>query len=173
MDNNDILVRLRYALEFKDKDIVEILQLGDIKMNRDEVAKLMTKTPISDEDEVMAHDTDEHIHCTNFMLESFLNGLIIWKRGKQELKPGQKPRPTHILKEGQSSTNAMLKKVKIALALSSDDVMDIFNKAGIKMSKGELSAFFRNPDHKHYRVCLDKYARNFLKGLALTYRKES
>ncbi|QRN85499.1 DUF1456 family protein [Clostridia bacterium] len=172
MDNNDILIRLRYALEIKDKDMVQILQLGDITMNREEVAKLLTKTPVSEDDKVMAYDTEEHLHCTNFILESFLNGMIVWKRGKQEVKPGQKPRPLHTLKEGESATNVMLKKVKIALSLSSEDMLDIFTKAGIKVSKAELGAFFRNPEHKHYRVCLDKYARNFLKGLALVYREK-
>lgn len=171
MDNNDILIRLRYALEIKDKDMVKILQLGDITMNREEVAKLLTKTPISEDDQVMAYDTKEHTHCTNFMLESFLNGMIVWKRGRQEVKEGQAPRKMHTLKEGESATNVMLKKVKIALNLSSEDMLGIFNKAGISVSKGELGAFFRSPENKHYRVCLDKYARNFLKGLALVYRE--
>jgi uncharacterized protein YehS (DUF1456 family) len=44
--------------------------------------------------------------------------------------------------------------------------------AGVRISKHELSAFFRRPDHKHYRECKDQILRNFLKGLQLKYRAD-
>lgn len=71
----------------------------------------------------------------------------------------------------QNVNNIMLKKLKIALSLNSEDMLDIFQEAGINVTKGELSALFRKEGHKHYKECGDKYARNFLKGLALKYRK--
>jgi len=37
----------------------------------------------------------------------------------------------------------MLKKLKIALSLTSEDMLDIFNEAGINVTKGKLSALFR------------------------------
>jgi uncharacterized protein YehS (DUF1456 family) len=64
----------------------------------------------------------------------------------------------------------MLKKLKIALSLTSDDMLDIFIKAGVIVTKGELSALFRKEGHKHYKECGDKYARNLLKGLAIKNR---
>ncbi len=37
----------------------------------------------------------------------------------------------------------MLKKLKIALNMTSEDMLNIFEKAGVSVSKSELSAFFR------------------------------
>ncbi|SLC93479.1 Protein of uncharacterised function (DUF1456) [Mycobacteroides abscessus subsp. abscessus] len=64
----------------------------------------------------------------------------------------------------------MLKKVKIALKLTSEDILDIFYDVDVDISKSELSALLRKEGHRNYKVCLDRYARNFLKGLALRYR---
>ena len=49
------------------------------------------------------------------MLDSFLNGLIIFKRGKQEAKPGQPDTPEPTIKKSANVNNLLLKKVKIAL----------------------------------------------------------
>ena len=103
------------------------------------------------------------------MVESFLNGFITFKRGKQEPRPGQ-PDAHPPTKSKESVNNILLKKVKIALSLTSEDMLDIFEKAGITVTKGELGAILRKEGHKNYKQCLDKYARNFLKGLAIRYR---
>jgi len=42
--------------------------------------------------------------------------------------------------------------------------------ADARLSKHELSAFFRRPDHPHYRECKDQILRGFLKGVGLKYR---
>ncbi|WP_045520201.1 DUF1456 family protein [Neobacillus niacini] len=172
MENNDILVRLRYALDIKNTDMVEIFKLGGIEVSKDEVLKILTKSKDSYDDEVDYDDITEdedNIKCTNSMLESFLNGFITFKRGKQEPKPGQPDTPTPS-RSKESVNNILLKKLKIALALTSEDMLDIFEKAGITVTKGELSAILRKEGHKNYKQCLDKYARNFLKGLAIVYR---
>ena len=102
MDNNDILIRLRYALDIKNTDMVEIFKLGGIEVTKEEVLKILTKSNDSDDDEAdNDDDTDENedrIKCNNSMLESFLNGFIIFKRGKQDPKPGQPNRPAQSLK---------------------------------------------------------------------------
>ena len=61
-------------------------------------------------------------------------------------------------------------KLKIALNLKAEDVLEIMELAGLSISKHELSAFFRKPDHKHYRQCKDQIMRNFLMGLQLKLR---
>lgn len=171
MDNNDILIRLRYALDIKDKDIVEIFKIGGIELSIEEVKKLFIKAKDNCNIEVEnQNEIDENLICNNSMLESFLNGFIIFKRGKQDEKPGQDEKPVSIM-NNQNVNNIMLKKLKIALSLNSEDMLDIFQEAGINVTKGELSALFRKEGHKHYKECGDKYARNFLKGLALKYRK--
>ncbi|WP_379970922.1 DUF1456 family protein [Ectobacillus sp. sgz5001026] len=163
MENNDILIRLRYAMEIKNKEMAEIFKLGGVDVTVPEVIKILTK---SDDDA----ESDDQIKCNNSMLDSFLNGFIIFKRGKQEPKPGQPDTPEPSIKKSPNVNNLLLKKVKIALALTTEDTLDIFEKAGITVSKGELGAFLRKEGHKNYKECGDKYARNFLKGLALKYR---
>ena len=51
-------------------------------------------------------------------------------------------------------------------------MLDILDDGGIAVSKGELGAIFRKPGHRNYKECGDRYARNFLKGLALRYREQ-
>ncbi|WP_409296799.1 DUF1456 family protein [Peribacillus sp. SCS-26] len=168
MDNNDILIRTRYALDIKNSDMVEIFKLGGVDVSKDEVLKLLTKTRDSYEDE--PEENDDQLKCNNRMLESFLNGLITFKRGRQEPKPGQSEVPAPPERTEGHINNILLKKIKIALALTSEDMLDIFDRAGISVTKGELGALLRKEGHKNYKECGDKFARNFLKGLALTYR---
>ena len=165
MDNNDILIRLRYALEIKNKEMAEIFKLGGVELSVPDVIKILTKSA-EDEDEY-----DDQLKCNNSMLDSFLNGLIIYKRGKQEPKPGQPDTPSaSSINKSANVNNLLLKKVKIALALTTEDMLDIFDEAGITVTKGELGALLRKEGHKNYKECGDKFARNFLKGLAFKYR---
>jgi len=178
MDNNDILIRVRYALDIKNTDMIEIFKLGNMTYTKEEILRILTKSPDSHyedyEDRFFKEDNDkeqlEHIKCTHHMLESFLNGFIIFKRGVQEAKPGEVKKPTLSIKNHNNVNNVMLKKLKIALSLDSEDMIEIFQLAGLSVSKGELGALFRKEGHKNYVECLDKYARNFLKGLAIKYR---
>ncbi|WP_423800678.1 DUF1456 family protein [Neobacillus sp. SAB-20_R2A] len=161
MDNNDILIRLRYALELKNKEMAEIFQLGGVDVTVPDVIRILTK-----EDD----ESDDQLKCNNSMFDSFLNGFIVYKRGKQESKPGQ-PEPSEpSIKKSANVNNLLLKKVKIALALTTEDMLDIFEQAGITVSKGELGALLRKEGQKNYKECGDKFARNFLKGLAVKYR---
>ncbi|MEK3934314.1 DUF1456 family protein [Sporosarcina sp. FSL W7-1349] len=163
MNNNDRLIRLRYALDFTNTEMVVIFKLGGIEVTKEEVPQLLTKSTEDNEDEVQ-------MKCTNRMLDAFLNGLIIYKRGKQDPKPGQPEGPAATDLTNDNVNNILLKKVKIALALTSEDMLEILEEAGVTISKGELSAVLRREGHKNYKPCLDRYARNFLKGLAIKYR---
>ena len=170
MDNNDILIRLRYALDIKDSDMIEIFKLGGIEVTKEELLLILTKSKDSYFDESDIPEDADNIKCDHKMFDAFLSGFIIFKRGKQEEKPGQPKKLT--LVRNNNVNNILLKKLKIALKLTSDDMLDIFNLAGITISKSELSAIFRKEGHKNYKECGDKFARNFLKGLALKYRKK-
>jgi uncharacterized protein YehS (DUF1456 family) len=57
--------------------------------------------------------------------------------------------------------------VKIALALKADEVIAILELAGLSLGKYELSSFFRNVNHKHYKECSDDVLSTFLKGLKI------
>ncbi|PFA67154.1 cytoplasmic protein [Bacillus sp. AFS015802] len=166
LDNNDILIRLRYALDIKNTEMVEIFRLGGFDLSKEEVLKVLTKS-LDEDDFKEGVDDEEHIHCDDEMFESFLNGFITFKRGKQEPKPGQPERPALSY---EHVNNLLLKKVKIALSLTSEDMIEILELADVTITKGELGAILRREGHKNYRVCGDRYARNFLKGLAINYR---
>ncbi len=164
MNNNDRLIRLRYALDFTNTEMVDIFKLGGIEVTKEDVLQLLTK---SNDDEA---ENELQMKCTNQMLDSFLNGLIIYKRGKQDPQPGQPQGPAGSIMTNENVNNILLKKVKIALALTGEDMLAILEAAGVIISKGELSAVLRKEGHKNYKPCLDRYARNFLKGLAIKYR---
>lgn len=166
MENNDILIRLRYAQDIKNIDMVEIFKLGGVKVTKEDVLNMLRK-PEEVYGEIDVEEGEEYIKCNNRMLESFLNGFITFKRGKQDPKPGQPETPALT---NEHVNNMLLKKLKITLALTSEDMLDIFKMAGITVTKGELGALLRKPGHKNYKECGDKFARNFLKGLAAKYR---
>lgn len=175
MDNNDILIRIRYALDIKDKDMLKIFKFGELDYTNEELGKILTKSKevgyfhddVTDEE---IEKLQDNIPCTNEMLERFLNGFIIFKRGVQELKPGQTPPPRTIVTD-ENVNNVLLKKLKIALSLSGDEILNTFELGGAHIGKSELGGIMRKEGHKNYRPCGDNFARKFLKGLSRTYRK--
>lgn len=172
MNNNDILSRLRYALDLKDSVLVEMFALGGLKTNRVEVKEMLTKTNAESNSNDEMHMNEYVREIDNIMLESFLNGLISSKRGVQE-STGNAPQPFLMSEEGHRNVNnILLKKVKIALSLTSEDMLEILEDAGVTISKNELSAVLRKEGHRNYKPCGDRYARNFLKGLAFRYRDQ-
>lgn len=68
------------------------------------------------------------------------------------------------------TNNDVFKKLRVALRLRDDEIVDILKQADFKISKSELSAFFRKDDHPNYRECGDQVLRNFLNGLILHLR---
>lgn len=162
MNHNDLLTRLRYALDLKDPELVNIFELGGLKLSRRDVQALLRKKADTNEENDSENEYD--LTCTDEMLERFLNGFITSRRGA---KDGDEP----ALELNQANANNLfLKKVKIALSLTSDDILDILETAGVEISKNELSAVLRKEGHRNYKPCGDRYIRNFLRGLALEYR---
>lgn len=68
------------------------------------------------------------------------------------------------------TNNDVFKKLRVALMLRDDELVEILKLADFKISKSELSAFFRKDDHPNYRECGDQVLRNFLNGLILHLR---
>lgn len=97
------------------------------------------------------------------MTGHFLNGLIIFRRGKDESRPVPAV-------DARLTNNIILKKLRVAFELKDTDMADIFQRADFWVSKPEISALFRNPDHKNYRDCGDQLLRYFLKGLTSRIR---
>jgi uncharacterized protein YehS (DUF1456 family) len=154
MTNNDILKRVRYIFDYSDEDMMEIFESADYKVTR----SLVTDWLKNDD-----HEEFKDIH--DDQLATFLNGLINSKRGKRE---GEQPKPEKIL-----DNNTILKKLKIALNLKTEDIVEVFKLAGKPVSPHEVTAFLRNPKQNQFRPFLDQYLRNFLNGLQLKFRKDS
>ena len=154
MNKNDILRRIRYTFDLSDSKMISIFDQADHHVTRAQISDWLKRD-----------DDPAWQKCSDMHLAIFLNGLINDKRGKRE---GSQPEP-----EKSLSNNTIFMKLKIALNLKADDVIKILSMAGVKISKHELSAFFRRSDHKHYRECKNQMLRNFLKGLQLKYRPVS
>jgi uncharacterized protein YehS (DUF1456 family) len=151
MTNNDILRRIRYIFDFNDSKMIAIFGLADHQVTRGQISDWLKKD-----------DDPAYQKCSDTQLAIFLNGLINDKRGKKE---GAQPEP-----EKRLTNNIIFMKLKIALDLKAEDVLEIMDLANLSISKHELSAFFRRPGHKHYRDCKDQILRNVLKGMQLKYR---
>ena len=153
MTNNDILRRIRYTFDFSDSKMIAVFGLADYQVTREQISDWLKKD-----------DDPAYQKCNDTHMAIFLNGLINDKRGKKE---GPQPEP-----EQRLNNNIIFRKLKIALDLQGDDILKIMDLAGVRISKHELSAFFRRPDHKHYRACKDQILRNFLQGVQLKYRAD-
>ena len=151
MSNNDILRRLRYIFNYNDSLMIELFGKGGEEITHAYLSNWLRRE--EDEQYLPMHDHN---------LATFLNGLIVHLRGT---KNGDIPIPETYL-----SNNMILRKLKIALALKDTDMLEIFLLAGRKISKHELSAFFRHPDQAQYRLCNDQFLRNFLKGVQIWYK---
>ena len=79
-------------------------------------------------------EEDRFIMMTDRELAIFLNGIIIQRREPQE---GPPPVP-----EEEMSNNTILRKLKIAFNMRSEDMLEIFALVDRKLSPHELSAFF-------------------------------
>ena len=153
MTNNDILRRIRYIFDIDDSQMMAIFGQADHQVSRSQISDWLKK-----------EDDPAHQECSDTLLAIFLNGLINDKRGRRE---GAQPEP-----EKRLTNNLIFNKLKIALNLKAEDVLEILESADCHVSKHELSAFFRKPGHKHYRECKDQVFRNFLKGMQLKYRDD-
>lgn len=154
MTNNDILRRIRYTFDLNDSKMIAIFGLADHTVTREQISDWLKK-----------EDDPAYKNCSDTQLAIFLNGFINERRGK---KDGPQPAP-----EKSLTNNIILRKLKIALDLKNEDVLNIMGLANLPISKHELSAFFRRLDHKHYRVCKDQILRNFLTGMQAKYHPET
>ena len=151
MTNNFVLRSLRYTFNFNDSKMIAIFGLGGAEVTRAQIS-----------DWLKQDDDLGYQNCSDPKLAMFLNGLIIEMRGKKE---GVQPQV-----EKRLTNNIVLVKLKIALGLKSEDILEIMELAYVRISKHELSALFRKPGHQNYRECKDQILRNFLKGLQVKYR---
>ena len=153
MTNNDVLRRIRYIFDLSDSQMIAIFEQAGNEVTREEISDWLKKD-----------DDPAFKICSDIKLAIFLNGFINKRRGKRE---GAQPEP-----ETRLNNNIIFTKLKIALNLKAEEIVEILALAGFHIGKHELSAFFRRPSHKHYRECKDQILRNFLKGVQLKFRED-
>jgi uncharacterized protein YehS (DUF1456 family) len=153
--NNDVLRSIRYMLDLSDIKVVEIAHLvnAELPLDKNNVRSFLEKD-----------GSENFVECSDDVLAHFLDGLIIYRRGRDERSPQRSL-------EKRVTNNLVLKKLRVAFELKDDDMHSIFAEVDFPVTKPELSALFRQPGHKHFRVCGDQMLRNFLKGLTLRLRE--
>jgi uncharacterized protein YehS (DUF1456 family) len=153
MTNNDVLRKVRFIFDFNDEKMIKLFALGGLEVSRSEVS-----------DWLKQDDHENFKECEDVALASFLNGLIVDKRGAKD--------GAEVVAETRLTNNQVFAKLKIALNLKAEDILELIELANFKISRHELSAFFRRPTHKHYRECKNQVLRQFLQGLQLRHRPD-
>jgi len=142
MTNNDIFKKLRVALQLRDDQIVEILELVDFRMSKGEIGNFFRN-----------EDHPKYVECRDQVLRNFLNALVIYLRGtKEEPKNPMEVLATHkkeFKKEGSYKVKTSAPKQKIGSKTYSKKTNDSskaknFNRkkndspfAGIKFNNGK------------------------------------
>jgi uncharacterized protein YehS (DUF1456 family) len=148
MLNNDVMRSLRYILNVNDAKIAEITRLTGCEI------------PDAEAFAYLKHEDEEGFKpCPDRIMAHFLDGVVIYKRGKDESRPTP---PVEL----PVTNNTVLKKLRVAFELKEDDMHAILKSVDFPVSKPELNALFRKVGHSNYRACGDQLLRNFLKGLA-------
>lgn len=152
MINNDLLRRISALFEFSDEKIIAVFALNKCEISVETLANFFKEK-----------DDAQYQELRDVEFASFLNGLIIEKRGPSD-------GPQHIA-EQELNNNLIFNKIKIALALKAQDIIEILELADLSLTKYELTALFRNVNHKRYRECSDEVLSTFLKGLTIKRQK--
>lgn len=152
MTNNDVMKSVRYTLDLKNSEVVQMIKEGGVELDALELSHYLKDE--ADED---------YVACPIETLHAFLDGLILKRRGPSD-RPVDKQSTTWI------NNTVVLRKLRIAFSMKDTDMIATMKNAGLTVSKGEINALFRATTHKHYKKCGDQFLRNFLKGLARTFR---
>jgi uncharacterized protein YehS (DUF1456 family) len=148
MTHNDVLRSLRYLMNIPDAKLAAIMGLAKLTISTPEIRSFLKQ-----------EDEDGYKECSHEVMAHFLNGLVLYKRG---VDPSRPPQPVEV----PVTNNVILKKLRVAFQLKDDEVIALLDKTGVHVSKAELGAFCRRPDHRNYRPCLDQILRNLLRGMA-------
>ena len=130
--------------------MIAVFASAGLQVSREQVSQWLKKD-----------DDTSFINCMDSQLAYFLNGFINEKRGKKE---GPNP-----VAEKRLSNNIVLTKLKIALNLKAEELIELLETVGFRLNKPELSAFSRRTDHQHYRECKDQVLRNLLHAIDKKY----
>ena len=154
MLNNDILKKLKSAFEMDDKKVLDIFLLAEHRVPIEKIRRWRLK-----------ENDPNYVPMNDLELAIFLNGFITEKRGQKK--------GIQVVPEKRLNNNIILKKLKIALALKTQDVLYLFALVDKPITGNELSDFLRNPKQEKFRPMMDQYLRHFLQGLRAKYKEQN
>jgi len=154
MITNDVLRRVRFALQLNDTKMLAIFASVDNEIDAKYLHSIMEK-----------EGEEGFIFCRDSLLSLFLDGLIYEKRGRKE-----GAEPVRLAGKAILSNNDILRKLRIALNFKDEDMLNALSLANFPVSKGELSALFRKQDHRNFKPCGDQLLRRFIDGITVQFR---
>jgi uncharacterized protein YehS (DUF1456 family) len=145
INNNEVLRNIWNSLDICELEMGEIFKMGGYSGDEETIKGILNK--------------DNEKGCSDEIMESFLEGLIVYRRGPSEKK-------SEGSEERQKLTNNMiLKKLRIAFDLKGEDMIDVFAFGEMEITKDELNNLFRKSSHAKYKECSNRHLRAFLKGI--------
>ena len=154
MKTNDILYKIKKALNLTQKEMVEAYKLAEYTMDATHLDSLLKRR--QDEGSKL---------CSYEELGVFLDGFVILKRGPS-------PKKANDNQVVELTNNLILKKLRIALELKEAETEIIFSLGEAELSKQQLASLFRKEGHKNFKECSDDLLMAFLDGLDEFYYVE-
>ena len=93
MDNNDVIKKLKIALQLREEEIIKIFNAADWDMSKNQVHGILQKK-----------DHKNYYDCNEQTLRKFLDGLITHKRGVKNAGPKLKTRKASLNKFDPNKT---------------------------------------------------------------------
>lgn len=121
MTNNDIFKKLRVALQLRDDQIVEILELVDFRISKGEIGNIFRN-----------EDHPKYVECGDQILRNFLNGLVIYLRGTKE----NPKNPINVIKS-HSENKVTFKKENSTPSIPEKKAIDSQKKSKGKFGKSK------------------------------------
>ncbi len=147
MKTNDILYKIKKALNLSQKEMLEAYKLAEYNMDTEHLDSLLKRR--QDEGSKL---------CSYEELGVFLDGFVILKRGPS-------PKKNNNDEIVELTNNLILKKLRIAMELKEAETEIIFSLGEAKLSKQQLASLFRKEGHKNFKECSDELLLSFLDGL--------
>lgn len=165
MENNETVRRLRWALSIDDADAARMTRAGGVDASAADAAAWRAR-----------EEDPARVECSDPALGALLAGLVLERRGPRQRPdevpaPSARPPATAAPAGGGGSArvdnNAVMKAVRIALELRSDEVAGF-----VGLSVAETASLFRRPGTRNYRRCGDQVLRRFFAAVAARERPD-
>jgi len=147
ISTNEILYRIKKALNFSTDEMIKAYDLEDYKMEASHLESLLKR-----------RQDNGFMLCSYEELGVFLDGLVTLKRGPSPTKKNEE-------EAVELTNNLILKKLRIALELKEAETEIIFGLADVELTKQQLASLFRKEGHKNFKACSDELLMAFLEGL--------